>query len=300
MNQSRASSGPAVQVQIAAEYTRKVNIDDLRAAARAVLIAEDHAEGQMTLVVTVDDHVRELNARYLGTDSVTDVLAFPSRGAKGKFVEPEDAPNYLGDVIIAYPQAKAQAEAEGHPVSEELQLLVVHGTLHLVGYDHATAQDEKAMWERQNQILNYLRGLDELPPPVRRLAPVPGQSPWRTGLWRSFLNAFAGLSYFLVTQRNARIEVAIAALAVAVAAWLRVTLLEWAVLALTIGLVLVAEMFNSVLETAVDAATQEYHPVAKCAKDVAAGAVVFSAMVSIAVGFLLFGPRLWAWLQTIR
>jgi diacylglycerol kinase len=75
---------------------------------------------------------------------------------------------------------------------------------------------------------------------------------------------------------------------------------EWAILTLTIGLVFVAEMFNSVAEAAVDAVTLEYHPLAKAAKDIAAGAVVFAAIISVVVGLLLFGPRLWVLLLAVR
>jgi diacylglycerol kinase len=93
---------------------------------------------------------------------------------------------------------------------------------------------------------------------------------------------------------------AIGLLAIILAALLRLTPPEWALLALTIGLVVVSEMFNSVTEVAVDAVTQEFHPLAKAAKDLAAGAVVFSAIVSVVVGLLLFGPRLWALAQSLR
>jgi probable rRNA maturation factor len=67
-------------------------------------------------------------------------------------------PSYLGDVIISFPRARAQAAEEGHPVEEELRLLIVHGVLHLLGYDHATVEEQKQMWERQNAIIAVLGG----------------------------------------------------------------------------------------------------------------------------------------------
>jgi rRNA maturation RNase YbeY len=265
----------------------------------------------MTVVVTGDDVVREMNARYRNVDQVTDVLAFPTGQSSDAFVEAPGAEQYLGDVIIAYPRAAAQAEAAGHSPSEELRLLTVHGCLHLAGFDHTTPSEEAVMWAHQRQILVALPG----PPQTAgqgRAGPGTSQTPglrptvsqtsskWRSDLLSSFRNAFAGLAYFLRTQRNGRIQLVMGLLAVALAALLQLSRSEWAVLALTIGFVLVAEMFNSVAEAAVDAVTLEYHPLAKATKDIAAGAVVLAAVIAVIVGLLLFGPRLWALAQAIR
>src|SRR5437867_9639490 len=111
-------------------------------------------------------------------------------------------------------------------------------------------------------------------------------------LLRSFGYAFEGVAYILRTQRNARIEIAIAIAAVLVALWLGITSVEWAVLVLTIALVMTLEWVNTSLELAVSLASPERHPAAKAAKDVAAACVLLSALASIAVGVLLFGPRL--------
>ena len=289
-------AGPTVEVQVAAAFARQVDATDLHAAAAAVLASEGQIDGEITLVVTDDAQVRELNARYRGVDSATDVLAFPARGPapshtgpEKRFVEPQEAAKYLGDVIIAYPRASAQAEAAAHPMANELRLLVVHGTLHLLGYGHATPEEEAAMRARQEEILAGLkRNIME-----RQKTPQM-ESKWRSDLPTSFGYALAGLRHVLRTQRNARIHLIIALLAITLATVLRLSLVEWAILALTIGFVFVAEMFNSVAEAAVDAVTQRFHPLAKTAKDIAAGAVIFAAIISVIVGLLLFGPRLWA------
>lgn len=70
------------------------------------------------------------------------------------FVSAPELAHYLGDVIIAYPYAAAQAVAFDRPAADELALLAVHGTLHLLGYDHATPAEEEAMWARQAAVLN--------------------------------------------------------------------------------------------------------------------------------------------------
>jgi len=292
-----AESAPTIEVQVDAEFASLVDEADLRAAAAAVLISEEKSQGEMTVVVTDNGKVRELNARYRGVDAVTDVLAFPTHQGEDGFVEGPEAANYLGDVIIAYPRAADQAEEAAHSVADELRLLVVHGTLHLLGYDHVTPQEKATMWARQEEIL---AGLNPTPEAKAAGPSTPRtEVRWRSDLLTSFRYAFAGLWYVLRTQRNARIHLTIALLALALAAILRLTLVEWAVLALTIGFVFVAEMFNSVAEAAVDAVTQEFHPLAKAAKDIAAGAVVFAAIVSVIVGLLLFGPRLWTLLRSL-
>jgi diacylglycerol kinase len=113
-------------------------------------------------------------------------------------------------------------------------------------------------------------------------------------LLRSFGYAFEGVAYILRTQRNARIELAVAIAAVALAAWLGITSIEWAVLVLTIAVVLALEWINTALELAVSLASPERHPSAKAAKDVAAASVLLGAVVSVVVGLLLFASRILA------
>jgi len=103
----------------------------------------------------------------------------------------------------------------------------------------------------------------------------------------------------LRTQRNARIHLSVALLVIALGLWLGLNRTEWAIIILTIGLVLAAESFNTVAEAAVDLATAEYHPLAKIAKDVAAGAVLLTAITAIVVGLLILGPPLWKTLLTM-
>ena len=112
-------------------------------------------------------------------------------------------------------------------------------------------------------------------------------------LLTSFKYAFSGVWYVVRTQRNARIHLAVALVVVALGLWLNLSYTEWAVIVLTIGLVLAAEAFNTVAEAAVDLATAERHPLARIAKDVAAGAVLLMAITAVLVGLLILGPPLW-------
>lgn len=114
---------------------------------------------------------------------------------------------------------------------------------------------------------------------------------------RNFLESFrfacSGLWYALRTQRNTRIHLTVAAAVVALGLWLALSHVQWAVLTLTIGLVLVSEMLNTVAETLVDLTSPDYHPLAKVVKDVMAGAVLLTAIISVIVGLLVLGPPLW-------
>lgn len=111
---------------------------------------------------------------------------------------------------------------------------------------------------------------------------------------RSFYFAFAGVWFLLRTQRNARIELAIGAAACGVAAWVGISRPEWAVLVFTIALVLILEGLNTAVELCVDLAMPRTHPLAKHAKDLAAGMVLIASIASVAVGLLILGPPLWA------
>ena len=127
--------------------------------------------------------------------------------------------------------------------------------------------------------------------------------PARAAFLQSFVYAFAGVRYAVRTQRNARVHLAIAILAIGLGLWLGLSPLEWALVFVAITGVFIAEMLNTVVEACVDLATQEYHPLAKVAKDVAAGTVLLNAVLSIVIGLFVFGPHLfpliWRLLQRL-
>lgn len=111
----------------------------------------------------------------------------------------------------------------------------------------------------------------------------------------SFRYAFAGIWYTLKTQRNAQIHVAIAGVIIMLGLALKLTLTEWAIIALTTGFVWATEMLNTVAEAAMDYATADFDPQVKIVKDVAAGAVLIAAITAVAVGLLILGPPLLSW-----
>ena len=116
----------------------------------------------------------------------------------------------------------------------------------------------------------------------------------RHSLPAAFACAAAGVWCLLRTERNPRIQLIGGAAAIGLGIWLRIAAIEWAVVALCIGLVLTAETINSAIERAVDHTSLEQHPLAKQAKDLAAGAVLIAAGVSVVVGAIIFLPHLLA------
>jgi probable rRNA maturation factor len=124
----------------------------LERAARFTLDLESApADVDMTIVLTDDAQLHELNREFLGVDAPTDVLSFPSSES-----DPETGIPYFGDILISIPRAMQQAQAGGHSVEAEVQLLVVHGTLHLLGHDHAEAEEKARMWKAQAEVLERL------------------------------------------------------------------------------------------------------------------------------------------------
>ena len=152
-----------IDVQIDEQFQSQVQPDLLHQVVLATLIHQRVEEPcELAVVVTDDGALRELNFRHRGVDASTDVLAFPDETC-GPFVGVPDLPRYLGDVVISFPRAEAQAAEAGHDVQVELQLLVVHGVLHLLGYDDVVEERRVRMWAAQAEILQALEVEAHLP-----------------------------------------------------------------------------------------------------------------------------------------
>ena len=123
----------------------------LREAA-ALTLRQQHVsqDTEVTIMLTDDAQLQQLNRDYRGVDEPTDVLSFNID------MEMPEGHTYLGDIVIAVPLAESRARTAGHDLLAELALLVVHGILHLLGYDHVGAGDREAMWARQDDILAQL------------------------------------------------------------------------------------------------------------------------------------------------
>jgi len=122
-----------------------------RAVNAALENQSESLDSELTIVLTDNAQIQDLNRDYLGIDAPTDVLSFPASET-----DPETGARYIGDIIISMPYAAKSAKTAGHPLESEVQLLVVHGVLHLLGHDHAKTNEKKRMWKAQAEILETL------------------------------------------------------------------------------------------------------------------------------------------------
>ena len=143
-----------INLVIADPFLDLVEGHKLESAAVAALEHEGVSPtSDLSIVIDDDDHLHALNKEYLGIDAPTDVLSFPSGEEDA---DPDTGEMNLGDIIISYPRAAEQAGVAGHPTMNEMQLLVVHGVLHLLGHDHAEPEEKARMWAAQQEILKNL------------------------------------------------------------------------------------------------------------------------------------------------
>lgn len=117
---------------------------------------------EVGLTITTDEGIRELNERYRKVDAITDVLSFPMleyerpEEAADRFPLPPGKPLSLGDIVLSYPRAVEQAHIYGHSLERELAFLAVHGAMHLLGYDHESAEGERQMRAEEEAVLARL------------------------------------------------------------------------------------------------------------------------------------------------
>jgi probable rRNA maturation factor len=140
------------------EQLQNLMIRCLEAAA-----IREYVQGEVVVTLVNNERIHELNREYRGVDRPTDVLSFamnePGEGEMEIYLDESDMeefPNMLGDIIISLPKAQEQAEDFGHSLERELGFLVVHGFLHLLGYDHGTEEEEKEMFSRQEEVLQQI------------------------------------------------------------------------------------------------------------------------------------------------
>jgi probable rRNA maturation factor len=109
---------------------------------------------EVSVLLTGDVQMRELNRLYRKKDRTTDVLAFPMSD------EREPKPTLLGDVIVSIPTARAQAKGAGRPLVEEVTMLLAHGLLHLLGWDHVTPEEDRAMRNETSRLCVIAKGAE--------------------------------------------------------------------------------------------------------------------------------------------
>ncbi len=139
-----ASSESVATIQLAIQtILRHESFDQSRPASVTILLASDAK-------------LRQLNRDYAGEDHPTDVLSFTSESSDNFPSGDQENHNHLGDIAISIPQTKRQAEEKNLPFNRELAMLAIHGTLHLLGYDHATPDEERIMFGKTDDALDEL------------------------------------------------------------------------------------------------------------------------------------------------
>ena len=142
-----------IRIRIANPYDYPLQFADLKAAAQAVFEGEQVATARVTLAFVDDAHIHRLNKQFLDHDEPTDVLTFPYSEPGATAIE--------GEVVIGHGVAARQAEERGHALAWELQLYVIHGCLHLCGYDDQSAETSRVMRKQERKYLT-VRGLPDI------------------------------------------------------------------------------------------------------------------------------------------
>jgi probable rRNA maturation factor len=157
-----------VTVEVSNESGVDVSEDELISVARFVISKMDvNPAAELSMVLVDQSAMADLHMRWMDLPGPTDVMAFPMDEADeggllggGRPDSPPGGPELLGDIVLCPEVAMEQAAAAGHSVLDELQLLTVHGVLHLLGYDHADPTQEREMFALQDRILEDFRHAD--------------------------------------------------------------------------------------------------------------------------------------------
>lgn len=162
--------GIEIWLDVDEAYASEVDNERLASVVTATLDRLGVTDAEVGIAVSSDEEIQAYNRDYRGVDAPTDVLSFPAQESADESGDdsPYDTPyvtsevpdelraeldRHLGDILIAFPYAQRQAAHFGNSAADELLLLAVHGTMHLLGYDHVTPQDEAEMWALQEEIL---------------------------------------------------------------------------------------------------------------------------------------------------
>ena len=260
----------------------------------------------ISITLTNEQEIEKINKQYRNIDRATDVLSFPmfEKDELNEIINNNENDNnqtdILGDIVISIPRVYEQAEEYGHSFERELAYMVVHGFYHLMGYDHIEDEDKKEMRKKEEYILEGLgikretsteksnKELENIEKKEKSKKNKTSNSNYLDA-WK---NAINGIIYATTTQKNIKIQLVLAVLVVIVSLFFDLNRAEFLCFIFTIVLILLAEMFNTAVETVVDLYVDVYHPKAKIAKDVAAGGVVITSINAIIVAYFLFFDKI--------
>ena len=144
-----------MEVQIGnRQNNHRISEKKIRQTASVILNALDYPEAELSILIVDDQQIAQLNSQYLNREGPTNVIAFSMR--QGQFSD--IAPNLLGDVVISADTAQREAQSAGISMQNRLDQLLIHGTLHLLGYDHEnTAAEARKMEAKAKELLQLLK-----------------------------------------------------------------------------------------------------------------------------------------------
>ncbi|MDR0888831.1 MAG: rRNA maturation RNase YbeY [Coriobacteriales bacterium] len=283
-----------MDIQIDNRSGKRLPEDTYADIARFVLTSEkapDRTELSISLVEP--DEIHELNREYRNVDAPTDVLSFECDGegdaaewgtgspgsktdgkadAKSSTVREQDESYVLGDVIICPVVAREHARDFNSTFEHEMALMLTHGILHLLGYDHIDDAEAEVMEAREDELVDAWFA----------------NANANGSLQHAFKCALVGIRDAIKGGRNMKIELVIAALAIIASILLPLSAAEWACVLILIGVVLAAEVMNTAVEAVVDLISPKQDARARRAKDCAAGSVLILSIIAVLAGLFVF------------
>ena len=264
--------------EIINEYNGKIKYDFLPKIIDKCLEME-HVENAIFSIIFIDDEkMHELNKTYRGIDRTTDVLSFAYED--NETIECDY--RMLGEIFVSIPKMKGQAIEYGHSETRELSFLVVHGILHLLGYDHTLGEkEEKEMFSRQELVLNEF---EETRKSIRKMS------------FQRFLNSIKfsidGLVNAYQNEQSLWLH-AICTIGIIILGFLlQISFIQWAIIVIALVIVLAVELLNTAIEATVDLVTKEIHPLAKVAKDCGSAAAFVSSIMVFIICCFIFVPKI--------
>jgi len=151
-----------MSIELLDESGAQLPVADLATLSRFVMDRmRVHPQAELCIKLVDEETIAQLNQRWMEKTGPTDVLAFPMDELRPGLVNEDPEEGVLGDLVVCPEVARRQAEEAGHPVGDELELLTVHGILHLLGYDHAEPEEHKEMFDLQARLLSDWRGREK-------------------------------------------------------------------------------------------------------------------------------------------
>ena len=148
-----------MSIEILNESGADVDVKELSRLARFVIDRmRVHPQAELCIKLVDEDTIAELNEKWMEKEGPTDVLAFPMDELRPGLVNEEPEEGVLGDLVLCHAVAKRQARTAGHATADEVDLLTVHGILHLLGYDHAEPEEHREMFGLQARLLAEWQG----------------------------------------------------------------------------------------------------------------------------------------------